>query len=281
MQSLGRPTWHALRRTYVSSCLRFGGSRTSIFAAIATGAGAATACYLTTPSMVLANVSKEVKVGDAAAPSIRIPTLPELDLNHGPVYDPSQVTVVFVLGGPGVGKGTQCAKLVQELDFVHISAGDLLREERARRGSPYGDLIDHYIREGKIVPHEITISLLHKAMESHRERKRFLIDGFPRDVEQGIAFEMAICPSQMVLFLECSEEEMLKRLSNRSLFSGRSDDNKESIKKRFQVFQEATMPVREFYRDVGKLRAISCVGSVDEVYAKTKTAILEATHLGK
>lgn len=279
MQSLGRPTWHALRRSLASSRLIGGGTNLRVAVAVATCAGAATGCYFTALPVCSSNPSKETKTGDAAAASIRLPPLPQLDMTKGPAYDPAQVTVVFVLGGPGVGKGTQCTKLVKEMDFVHISAGDLLREERARPGSPYGELIEHYLREGKIVPHEITISLLHKAMQSHPERRRFLIDGFPRDVEQGIAFEMAICPSRLVLFLECAEEEMLKRLSGRSLFSGRSDDNVESIKKRFRVFQEVTMPVREFYQDVGKLRAVSCTGSVEEVYAKTKAAILQATHL--
>lgn len=83
--------------------------------------------------------------------------------------------------GPGAGKGTQCAKLVKEFEFVHLSAGDLLREERNRPGSAYGELINNYIAEGQIVPMEITIALLHAAMVKSGS-KRFLIDGFPRKV---------------------------------------------------------------------------------------------------
>lgn len=70
-------------------------------------------------------------------------------------------TVIFVLGGPGAGKGTQCTKLSKEFGFVHLSAGDLLREERQRLNSPYGELINTFIAEGQIVPMEITIALLH------------------------------------------------------------------------------------------------------------------------
>ena len=239
-------------------------------------AGVAGACCYYGHQRVVARVDSSApaatKQGDAAQPSHTLPPLPDLERLEGPVFGPETV-IVFVLGGPGVGKGTQCGRLVSEYDFVHISAGNLLREERERPGSPYGELIEHYIREGKIVPYEITISLLHKAMCAHVGRRRFLIDGFPRDVEQGIAFESTVCPARLVLFLECDEEEMLKRLLGRSLSSRRTDDNLESIKKRFRVFQQSTLPVRQFYQDLGKLRSISCKGSVDQVFESTKRAL--------
>jgi hypothetical protein len=85
--------------------------------------------------------------------------------------------VVFVLGGPGAGKGTQCSKLVEHFDFVHLSAGDLLREAQNDPSSKDGALISEFIKEGKIVPVEITVGLLLKAMEKHSSRN-FLIDGF-------------------------------------------------------------------------------------------------------
>lgn len=86
----------------------------------------------------------------------------------GPAFDPAYVTVVYVLGGPGAGKGTQCAKLVAEKDFVHLSAGDLLRAEQNREGSKVGQMIKDYIKEGKIVPSEVTIGLLRSAMQEVR-----------------------------------------------------------------------------------------------------------------
>mgnify|MGYP002785322553 CR=1 FL=1 len=87
-----------------------------------------------------------------------------------------------------MGKGTQCSRLEKEFGLVHLSAGDLLRAERNRPGSEYGELINSYIREGRIVPYEITIGLLRKAMVESGAHS-FLIDGFPRDIEQGVAFE--------------------------------------------------------------------------------------------
>jgi UMP-CMP kinase len=97
-----------------------------------------------------------------------------------PLWSPSSVTVIFVLGGPGAGKGTQCAKLVEEYGFKHLSAGDLLREEQNRPGSEFGEMINTYITEGKIVPMEVTIQLLENAMKAAMEKENktlFLIDG--------------------------------------------------------------------------------------------------------
>lgn len=97
-----------------------------------------------------------------------------------PLYTQEQVTVIFVLGGPGAGKGTQCANLVKEYGFKHLSAGDLLREEQDRPGSEFGDMIKDYIKQGEIVPMEVTIALLENAMGRAMEEEkkhRFLVDG--------------------------------------------------------------------------------------------------------
>lgn len=99
-----------------------------------------------------------------------------------PLWSADDVTVIFVLGGPGAGKGTQCANLVSDYGFKHLSAGDLLREEQDRPGSEFGEMIKTYIKEGTIVPMEVTIQLLENAMKSSIEggenpKKWFLIDG--------------------------------------------------------------------------------------------------------
>jgi UMP-CMP kinase len=90
------------------------------------------------------------------------------------------VTVLFVLGGPGAGKGTQCERLVKDYGFKHLSAGDLLREEQDRPGSQFGELIKTYIKEGQIVPMEVTIQLLENAITAtikEENNHKFLIDG--------------------------------------------------------------------------------------------------------
>jgi UMP-CMP kinase len=108
-----------------------------------------------------------------------------------------KVTVVFVLGGPGSGKGTQCANIVEHFGFTHLSAGDLLRAE-IKSGSENGTMIENMIKEGKIVPSEVTIKLLKQAMIKD-ENDRFLIDGFPRNEENRAAFELVVSSSTLTI----------------------------------------------------------------------------------
>ncbi|CAG8699362.1 29566_t:CDS:2, partial [Racocetra persica] len=103
------------------------------------------------------------------------------------VRAPEGTIVIFVLGGPGSGKGTQCSKIVKDFGFVHLSAGDLLREEQQNPNSKDGDLIKTYIKEGKIVPMEITVKLLSKKIQESKSNI-FLIDGFPRKQDQALYF---------------------------------------------------------------------------------------------
>jgi UMP-CMP kinase len=122
--------------------------------------------------------------------------------------EPEKVTIFFVLGGPGSGKGTNSLKLVNEYGFVHLSAGDLLRAERDS-GSPNGDLINNIIKEGQIVPVKITVNLIKAAIEkAGGATKKYLIDGFPRNQDNLDGwYEVmgAITNVEFVLFLDCDE----------------------------------------------------------------------------
>ncbi|KAF8738605.1 hypothetical protein AX14_010902 [Amanita brunnescens Koide BX004] len=205
--------------------------------------------------------------------------------NQATKLDSKRVTVVFVLGGPGSGKGTQSAHLVKDFGFCHLSAGDLLRAEQNREGSQYGDLIRKCIREGTIVPMEVTIRLLKNAMDTvlreDREgdgwsdgRGRFLIDGFPRKMDQALGFEEQVCSSSLVLYYSTTEEVMLSRLMERGKTSGREDDNVESIKKRFYTYQSDTMPVIHHYKAQGKVAEVDASATIDKIHKNTQ-AILQ------
>jgi len=188
-----------------------------------------------------------------------------------PLWSSDDVTVIFVLGGPGAGKGTQCQKLVSDYGFKHLSAGDLLREEQDRPGSEFGEMIKTYIKEGTIVPMEVTVQLLENAMKAsiesgQNDKKLFLIDGFPRKLDQAHAFERSVCPSKFTLFFDCSEAVMEKRLLHRGETSGRADDNLESIKKRFRTFVETSMPVVQEFESQGKVVKVSAERSPEDVY---------------
>ncbi|WFD04414.1 UMP/CMP kinase [Malassezia obtusa] len=179
--------------------------------------------------------------------------------SSAPEFDAKKVVVVFVLGGPGSGKGTQCASLVRDYGFVHLSA---------RPGSQFGAMIAEHIKDGKIVPMEVTISLLRNAIQEALEKHenstnegwghgygRFLIDGFPRKLDQLFKFEET-----------CSEEVMLKRLLQRGETSGRTDDNIESIKKRFRTFEDTSMPVVDCLRKRGTVAEVNSMNPVEQVY---------------
>ncbi|XP_022731317.1 UMP-CMP kinase isoform X1 [Durio zibethinus] len=171
--------------------------------------------------------------------------------------------ITFVLGGPGSGKGTQCIKIVETFGFRHLSAGDLLRREIASNSAD-GAMILNTIKEGKIVPSEVTVKLIQKEMELS-ENHKFLIDGFPRTEENRIAFEQIIgVEPNVVLFFDCPEEEMVKRVLNRN--QGRVDDNLETIRKRLKVFEALNLPVINYYSQRGKLYKINAIGTVDEIF---------------
>lgn len=153
--------------------------------------------------------------------------------------------VSFILGGPAAGKSTQCKKLVDDYGCIHLSAGDLLREERAS-GSSTATLIESYINEGTIVPVQITLDLIRKSMENSKAF-RFLIDGFPRNEDNFLGWNKVMtkesCLVDSIIFIECPEDECKKRIIERAKTSGRSDDNLETLTKRFVTFNEITLPV--------------------------------------
>jgi len=185
--------------------------------------------------------------------------------------------VLFVLGGPGAGKGTQCAKIIENYkNWAHISAGDCLRAERKDPNSKDGELINGYIKEGKIVPVAITVKLLQKAMAAQQIQGKnyFLIDGYPRNLdnvtgwEENVKHKAKVCG---VLFYSVTEEQLEKRLLGRN--EGRVDDNIETIRKRFKTFEDETMPIVQKYEKDGMVYRIDGMPPVDEVWKVTEERI--------
>lgn len=181
--------------------------------------------------------------------------------------------VVFILGGPGSGKGTQCSLLSDNLGYAHLSAGDLLRAER-QSGSTLAEVINSKISAGEIVPSSITVTLLKNAMEKifkETQTAKFLIDGFPRSAENVSVWEEQLCSEarvEFVLFLDCPEDVMTGRLLERSKTSGRNDDNLEVIRKRFKTFRDESMPIVERYEKQGMLKHVVADRSIDDVYSE-------------
>ncbi|KAL8598218.1 hypothetical protein ACOMHN_043289 [Nucella lapillus] len=176
--------------------------------------------------------------------------------------------VVFVIGGPGSGKGTQCAKIVEKYGFTHLSSGDLLREEVAS-GSERGKKLTAIMEKGDLVSLDTVLELLKEAMMAKAaSSKGFLIDGYPRELTQGTRFEQEVASAQFVLCFDVADNTMTKRLLGRAATSGRVDDNEETIKKRLDTFHSVTKPVIDHYDKEKKVRKIQAEGDVNEVFAE-------------
>ena len=182
-------------------------------------------------------------------------------------------SVVFVLGGPGSGKGTQCAKIVDEFKYEHLSTGDLLREEAAK-GGELGDKLKKTMEEGKLVSSAMLVELLKKGMKDRGwEKSRFLLDGFPRNQENIDEWEKQIgneAHVKFVLLIDVSKEVMKERILSRGKESGRADDNEEAIVKRFETFETESVPIIKHFEKKKLVRKIDSSKPVDEVYAEVQ-----------
>merc|ERR1712217_276058 len=170
--------------------------------------------------------------------------------------------VVFVLGAPGAGKGTQCQRIVDKFGYVHLSAGDLLRAERKTPGSEHGQVIEEHIVNGTIVPVAITCSLLERAMKES-EKNEFLIDGFPRNEDNLTGWNEAMGDKvnlRGVLFFHCTQEIC-------------TADNEESLRKRFVTYEQATMPIIRHFEKLNLVHQLDATKSPDEVFAEVEKIV--------
>ncbi|XP_037079797.1 adenylate kinase isoenzyme 1-like isoform X2 [Pollicipes pollicipes] len=176
----------------------------------------------------------------------------------------SNVPVIFMLGGPGSGKGTQCEKIAEKYGFTHLSSGDLLRAE-VDSGSDLGKQMKETMDAGDLVPMETVLRLIREGMVLKLENsKGFLIDGYPREVDQAVKFEEQVCPCSLVLYFEVSDALMTERLLKRGETSGRSDDNAETIKKRLETFHSVTEPLVTHFDQ--RCKRINGERAVDEIF---------------
>jgi UMP-CMP kinase family protein len=191
-------------------------------------------------------------------------------------YSGPKHKVVYVLGGPGSGKGTQCAKLVTDFKFVHISTGDLLRSEVDNKG-PLASYLKEVMNQGKLVSSELLVQLISNNFETYKEPTKFLLDGFPRNQSNVDAWNAQFKDKidiSFLLYLQCSAEIMTKRLLERGKSSGRFDDNEETVKKRLKTFVDETEPVvKNFEKQHNNVERVNSEKNVDEVLADLKEII--------
>ena len=184
---------------------------------------------------------------------------------------------LILFGPPGSGKGTQSEKLVEKYGLVHLSTGNLLRSEIAEK-TPLGIEATHFIDKGQLVPDEVVIGMVDSFFDKHAEANGFLFDGFPRTTAQAIALDKLLSLKKteigLVLMLDVSEEELIKRLVNRGKTSGRSDDTDEKVqRKRQEVYKNETLPVAAHYQKGKKLVTVDGMGEVESIFERLCSSI--------
>jgi adenylate kinase len=175
---------------------------------------------------------------------------------------------LIIFGPPGVGKGTQSEMIAKNLNLFHLSTGEYLRKE-INEGSELGLQAKHIVEKGCLVPDEIMIGIVAKALRENLDGKDgFILDGFPRTNEQAkeldVIFEKMNLKGIKVLYLIVNEDELVSRLMKR----GRVDDTEDTIRKRLKIYNETTCPVLKYYKDNKKVIEIDGIGGIDEIYSK-------------
>ncbi|MFN8265652.1 MAG: adenylate kinase [Chitinophagaceae bacterium] len=186
---------------------------------------------------------------------------------------------LILFGPPGSGKGTQSEKLIEKYGLKHLSTGDLLRSEIAAQ-TPLGLEAKKLMDKGQLVPDEVVIGMISTALDTNPQAKGFLFDGFPRTVAQAEALDKLLklknTQINVMISLLVAEEELVKRLLNRGLTSGRSDDtNEEVIRARIVEYRNKTSVVADYYKKFDKFSEVKGEGSIDEIFASISAVIDE------
>jgi|SRR5699024_9579549 len=176
---------------------------------------------------------------------------------------------LVLFGSPGAGKGTQAARLEEKYDLVHISTGDVFRYN-IKNETPLGKKAKSYIDDGRLVPDEVTIDMLHSEVQKNNGAKGFIFDGFPRTTAQAEDLDQLLksMNSQVhaMLALTVDDEILVQRLLKRGETSGRKDDASEKIiRKRIKVYYDQTEVVKSYYQKVDKYYEVDGIGSVEEI----------------
>ena len=178
---------------------------------------------------------------------------------------------IVIFGAPGSGKGTQSDMIIKKYGLFHISTGDVLRAEM-KNGTELGKIAEGYISKGQLVPDELIIDMLAKVLDSEQP-----FDGFPRTIPQAEALKAMLkergAEVSAVIGLEVEEEELIDRLIKRGQVSGRSDDNLETIKSRLDVYHNQTTPLKDYYINEKKYKAIHGMGTIESIFAAIEKEI--------
>ena len=177
---------------------------------------------------------------------------------------------IILFGPPGSGKGTQAAKLVQQYNLVHISTGDLFRREKATN-SPIWQEVMSYVDKGSLAPDSITIRLLKAEMDKTPDATGYILDGFPRNVDQAKALDDFLAEQgtavTRLVELVVADEEIIRRITGRGKEQNRVDDQDPAIvQHRIDVYKSQTAPVADYYEEQGKTKRVDGLGTIEEIF---------------
>jgi adenylate kinase len=183
---------------------------------------------------------------------------------------------IIIFGAPGSGKGTQSELVIKKYGLDCISTGEVLRKAICE-GNELGKIAQGYIDQGKLVPDDLIIRLIRKFLDEHPDSKGIIFDGFPRTIPQAIALKELLTlhgiDISVLIDLQVNDDELIQRLLERGKISGRSDDNKETIQSRLDVYHTQTAPLATYYISEGKYVPVKGVGSIEEISQRIDEAI--------
>ena len=184
---------------------------------------------------------------------------------------------LILFGPPGSGKGTQSEKLIAKYNLKHLSTGDLLRSEISRK-TPLGIEAKKFMDKGSLVPDEVVIGMINDALDNNPDVGGFLFDGFPRTAIQAEELDTLLTKKKtcidVMLALDVSEEELVKRLVKRGETSGRSDDsNEQVIRARIVEYHKKTAAVADHYKQAHKVVLVKGEGSINEIFDRLSSEI--------
>ncbi|HET9557898.1 MAG TPA: adenylate kinase [Actinomycetota bacterium] len=175
---------------------------------------------------------------------------------------------IVLLGPPGAGKGTQAARVACRFNAPHIATGDIFRANVAE-GTELGRAAQEYMDLGDLVPDDVVIAMVMERLASDDCASGFVLDGFPRTVNQAEALDRQLvdlgAPLHAVLCVEAGEEELLRRLAGRAAAQHRADDVEQTIRHRLEVFGIKTRPLIDYYAHRGLLVNVDAIGPIEVV----------------
>ncbi|KAM9243489.1 adenylate kinase isoenzyme 1-like [Trichechus inunguis] len=181
--------------------------------------------------------------------------------------------IIFVMGGPGCGKGTQCKNMATKYGFCHVGLGQLLRQE-AQRGTRRGRQIRDIMLQGLLVPTGVILDMVSDNLLSRPESRGFVIDGFPRELKQAKEFERIVgrAPNMVIVF-DCSMETMVQRVLHRGQLEHRADDCEAAVRQRLDTHYSLCQPILTFYQQKNLLRSILAEEAPENIFAKCCSVI--------